>query len=62
LGRFNVLRNLCIVAEYTDAEIKHPLSATDRIQQKVTQNKGTELQDISDVTATTEYSFTEYEL
>jgi len=50
------------VAEYTDAEIKHPLSATDRIQQKVTQNKGTELQDISDVTATTEYSFTEYEL
>jgi hypothetical protein len=50
------------VAEYTDAEITHPLSATDRIQQKVTLNKGTEYQDISDVTATIEYSFTEYEL
>jgi hypothetical protein len=50
------------VAEYKDSKITHPPSATDRIQQKVTQNKGTELQDISDVTATTEYSFSEYEL
>jgi hypothetical protein len=50
------------VAEYTDAEITHPRSATDRIQQKVTQNKGRELQDISDITATNEYSYTEYEL
>jgi len=50
------------VARYTDAEITHPPSATDRIQHKDTQNKGTELQDISVVTATTEYSLTEYEI
>jgi DNA repair ATPase RecN len=50
------------VAEYTDVEITHQPSGNDRIQLKFTQNKGTELQDISDVTATTEYSCTEYEV
>jgi hypothetical protein len=50
------------VAENIGAEITHPPSATDRIQHKDTQNKGKKLQDISVFTATTEYSFTEYEI
>jgi hypothetical protein len=45
------------VAEYTDVEITHPPSATDRIEHKGTKNKATELQDISVVTAKTEFSF-----
>ena len=53
---------LFIMAEYTDVEITHLPSVTDRIQHQGTQNKRTELLVISVATTAAELSFIEYEM
>jgi hypothetical protein len=50
------------MAEYTDVEITHLPSVTDRIQHQGTQNKRTELLVISVATAAAELSFIEYKM